>query len=250
MPPRNGEFRRNVATNRVFWSEVASTATFCLQKPNEPKGWMKLDTDHRLWLGQYHEHFSRSIVPRDWNQKQRCQIVYSSFVSVGVTKRSNLEVWGEKRYQWKSYGRAYQNKKRQVSQTRQARRTSGGLCSASRQQGQRKSAHFSSAGKETALLMMKRNRKGQRGKRMGAKRMHIAGRVYDTGHGASGSKATSTWQCTRITLHAGFAKISLSRQNKFGRCWQQRERQAEKTNVKYDWQVSSGNTGWAQRSTD
>jgi len=63
-----------------------------------------------------------------------------------------------------------------------------------------------------------------------------------------GSKATSKWQWVRITLHAGFTKILLSRPNKFRLYWQQRESRAERTNVKYDWQVSSGNTGWAQRS--
>jgi len=52
--------------------------------------------------------------------------------------------------------------------------------------------HLSSAGKKTSLTMMKRNRKRRRTKRTGAKRMHIAGRAYDTGHG--GSKATSKWQ--------------------------------------------------------
>jgi len=39
---------------------------------------------------------------------------------------------------------------------------------------------------------MKRNRKRRRRKRTGEKRMHIAGRAYDTGDG--GGKATSKWQ--------------------------------------------------------
>ena len=109
-----------------------------------------------------------------------------------------------------------------------------------------KSAHLSSAGKKSSLTMMRRNRKRRRTKRTEAKGMHSAGRAYDTGH--CRSKATSKWQWSRITLHAGFTKISMSRQNKFERCWQQRGRRAERTNVKYNWQVSSrgGNTGWAQ----
>jgi len=47
---------------------------------------------------------------------------------------------------------------------------------------------------------MKRYRKRRKTKRTGAKRMHIAGRAYDTGHGES--KATSKWQYVRITLEA------------------------------------------------
>jgi len=82
--------------------------------------------------------------------------------------------------------------------------------------GQRKSAHLSSAGKKFSLSSMKRNRKRKRTKRTGAKRSHIAGRAYDTEH--DGSKATSKWQSARITLHAGFSKISLSQQNKFRLC--------------------------------
>ena len=73
---------------------------------------------------------------------------------------------------------------------------------------------------------------------------------YTTYQYTSTSKATSKWQWVRITLHAGFTNISLSQQNKFRLCWQQRGRRAERTNVKYDWQVSSWNTGWAQRSAD
>jgi len=91
------------------------------------------------------------------------------------------------------------------------------------------------AGKKSSLTMMKRNRKRKRIKRTGAKRRHIAGRAYDTGH--DGSKATSKWQWARITLHAGSIKISLSQQNKFRLCWQQRGRRAERTNAKYDWQA-------------
>jgi len=121
-------------------------------------------------------------------------------------------------------------------------------CGASQTKGRRKSAHLSSSGKKSSLTMMKQNRKRKRTKRTGAKRRHIAGRAYNTGRG--GSKATSKWQWARITLHAGFTKISLSQQNKFRLCWQQRGRQAERTNVNYDWQVSSWNTGWAQRSAD
>ena len=71
--------------------------------------------------------------------------------------------------------------------------------------------------------------------------MHIAGRAYDTSNG--GSKAISKWQFARITLRAGFTKISLSRKNKFGRCQQQGGRRAERTNI-------NGNTGWAQTSAD
>jgi len=58
--------------------------------------------------------------------------------------------------------------------------------------GRRKYAHLSSAGKKSILIMIKRNRKWKRIKRTGAKRRHIVGRAYDTGHG--GSKATSKWQ--------------------------------------------------------
>ena len=42
---------------------------------------------------------------------------------------------------------------------------------------------LSSAGKKSSLTIMKRNRKRKRRKRTGAKRRHIAGRAYDTGHG-------------------------------------------------------------------
>ena len=101
-----------------------------------------------------------------------------------------------------------------------------------KKRGRRKSTHLSPARKKSSLTMMKRNRKRKRTKRTGAKRRHIAGRAYDTGRG--GSRATSKWQWARITLHAGFTKISLSQQNKFRLCWQQRGRRAERTNVKYD----------------
>jgi len=62
---------------------------------------------------------------------------------------------------------------------------------------------------ETELKEAKREKKK-------AKRIDIAGRAYDTGH--DGSKATSKWQQARFTLHAGFTKMSLSRQAKFRRC--------------------------------
>ena len=61
-------------------------------------------------------------------------------------------------------------------------------------------------------IMMKQNQKRRRTKRTGAKRRNIGGRVYDTGNGTS--KATSKLRCVRITLYAGFTKISLSQQNK------------------------------------
>ena len=123
-----------------------------------------------------------------------------------------------------------------------------GSCGAGQKKGRRKFAHLSSAGKKSFQTMMKRNRKRRGTKRTGAKRNreHIANKAYDTDH--VGSKATSQWQWVWITLHAGFTKILLSQQNKFRLYWQQRERRAERTNVKYDWQVSSGNTGWEQRS--
>jgi len=116
--------------------------------------------------------------------------------------------------------------------------------------GRRKSAHLSSAGKRSSLSMMKRNRNRWRKNGTRETRVYTASRVYNTGHG--GSKAISKWQWARIMLYAGFTKISLSRQNKFLRCWQQRGRRAEtwRTNVKYDWQVSRRNTTWAQRSAD
>jgi len=58
--------------------------------------------------------------------------------------------------------------------------------------GRRKSTHLSSTGKNSSLTMIKRNRKRGSTKRTGAKRMHIAGKSYDTGYGGSG--ATSKWQ--------------------------------------------------------
>ena len=78
-------------------------------------------------------------------------------------------------------------------------RCTTGSCGASRKKGRRKSAHLSSAGKKSSLTMMKRNRKRKRTKRTGAKRRHIVGRAYDTGH--CGSKVTSKWQRVRIMLH-------------------------------------------------
>jgi len=88
-----------------------------------------------------------------------------------------------------------------VGWKRQARCTTGSF-GADQKMGRRKSAHLSSARKKSSLSMMKRNRKIRRTKRTGAKRRHIAGRAYNTGHG--GSKATSKWHRVRITLHAGF----------------------------------------------
>jgi len=43
---------------------------------NEQKSWKKPDTDHHR--GQYYEHCSRSIVPRELKEKQRC-LPYLSF---------------------------------------------------------------------------------------------------------------------------------------------------------------------------
>jgi len=37
---------------------------------NEQKSWRTLDTNHQR--GQYYEHCSRSIVPRELKEKQRC----------------------------------------------------------------------------------------------------------------------------------------------------------------------------------
>jgi len=85
-------------------------------------------------------------------------------------------------------GEPVKTKKRKVGWRRQARCTTGS-CGASQNEGRKKSAHLSSAGKKSYLIMMKRNRKTKKTKRTGAKRRHIAGRAYDTGHG--GSKATS-----------------------------------------------------------
>jgi len=61
-----------------------------------------------------------------------------------------------------------------------------------KKKGGGKSAHLSSAGKKSSITMMKRNRKRKRTKRTEAKRRHIAGRAYHTGH--SGFKAISEWQ--------------------------------------------------------
>jgi len=56
--------------------------------------------------------------------------------------------------------------------------------------------------------MMKRNRKRKRTKRTGARRRHIAGRVYDTDYG--GSTATSKWRSVRIMPHAGFTNLTVT----------------------------------------
>ena len=49
--------------------------------------------------------------------------------------------------------------------------------------------------------------KKAKNKKNWSKKMHIAGRAYDIGHGRS--KATWKWRWERITLHVRFAKISL-----------------------------------------
>jgi len=82
-------------------------------------------------------------------------------------------------------------KKRKFGWKRQARCTTGS-CGAGQEKGRRKSADLSPAGKKSPQTMMKRNGKSRRTERTGAKRRHIAGRAYNTGHG--GSKATSKWQ--------------------------------------------------------
>jgi len=55
--------------------------------------------------------------------------------------------------------------------------------------------------------MMKRNRNRKRTKRTGAKRRHISGRAYDTGHG--GSKATSKWQWAHKDLTVTTQQIQV-----------------------------------------
>ena len=58
------------------------------------------------------------------------------------------------------------------------------------------------------------------------------------------------WQWAMITLHDRFTKTSMSRKRKSRCCWQHQGRRAERTDVVYDWQVSSGNIWWAQRLAD
>jgi len=40
------------------------------KRRNEQKSWKKLDTDHQR--GQYYEHCTRSIVPRELKERLRC----------------------------------------------------------------------------------------------------------------------------------------------------------------------------------
>ena len=75
---------------------------------NEQKGWRKLDTDHQH--GQYYEHCSRSIVPREFKEKQRCLPWAGSFFSVAVTRRSTL-LGGKKRTNGSNMGEPIRTRK-------------------------------------------------------------------------------------------------------------------------------------------
>ena len=103
---------------------------------------------------------------------------------------SDLLFWGETEGPtvviWESLSE--QEKK---SWLKSSARCTTGSCGANQKKVWKKSAHLSSAG-ICFTSTMKRNRKKKRTKRTGAKRRHIAGRAYDTGH--CGSKATSKWQ--------------------------------------------------------
>ena len=152
------------------------------KRRNEQRSWRKLDTDHQR--GQYYEHCSRSIVPRELKERQQF-LPLLSFSRRDEPRRSTL-LGGKRRTNSSNMGepirtRAYQNKKRKVGWKRRAR-CSTGSCGAGQKKGRRKSAHFSSAGKKSSLTMMKQNHKTRRTNRTGANRPHIAGRAYDTGH--------------------------------------------------------------------
>ena len=61
------------------------------KRRNKQKSWRKLDTDHQR--GQYYEHYSRSIVPRELKERQRCLPLLSfsrrgeEIYSFGETKK-------------------------------------------------------------------------------------------------------------------------------------------------------------------
>ena len=72
--------------------------------------------------------------------------------------------------------------------------------------------------------------------------MHIAGIAHasDIGHGEQGNIKMAVSE-----VHASrwdHKDIIVTTKQIWGRCLQQRGRQVEKTNVKYDLQASSGNT--------
>jgi len=146
----------------------------------EAKIWRKLDTDPQH--GQYYEHCSRSIVPGE-----AAMSAPPFFQSAG---RGDLLFWGEKEGPTVVIWESYQNKKITVVWMKQAQCTTGS-CSISQNKG-RGNPEIRSCklnGKEIFFDCEETKLKEEKNKRLKAKRMHITGRAYDTGHG--GSKATS-----------------------------------------------------------
>jgi len=104
--------------------------------------------------------------------------------------RGDLLSWGKKKGPTVVRWEAVRTRKRELAgRGKHDDRASVVSCGTGHKKGQRKSAHLTSAGKKSSLTVMKRNRKRRRIKRTRAKRKHITGRAYNTGHGAS--KATS-----------------------------------------------------------
>jgi len=82
--------------------------------------------------------------------------------------RGDLLFWGEKEGPTVVIWESLSEQENKVSWKRRARCTTGS-CGAGHKKGRRKSAHLSSAGMKSSLTMVKRNRKGKRTKRTGAK---------------------------------------------------------------------------------
>ena len=118
-------------------------------------------------------------MPRNLKEKQRCLPLLRVFQS----GRVDLLFWGEKN---KSHGsniwEPIRTRKGKLAGRGKNDARWGGVVQV-KKAGRKKSAHLSSAGTKSFLIIIKRKRR-----RWSEERVHVAGRAYGTGHG--GSKPT------------------------------------------------------------
>ena len=144
----------------------------------------ELDTDHQRV--HYYEHCSRSIVPRAL--KEETMSAPPFFQSAG---RGDLLFWGVGEgptvVTWESL-----SEQEKASWLEEASTMHDWVVWCRSKKGAEEIRSFELSEKEIFSDYDATKSKDEKNKRRGAKRRHIAGRAYDTGH--SGSKATSNWQ--------------------------------------------------------
>jgi len=147
------------------------------------------EAGYRSPSGQYYEHCRRSIVPSATIIGGEAAMSAPPFFQ--SVRRGDLLFWGEKEGPtvviWESL-----SKQENKSWLEEASTMHDWVVWCKSEKGAEEIRSLELSGNEMFFIYDETKSKEVKNKRTGAKRRHIAGRAYDTGHG--GSKTTSKWQ--------------------------------------------------------